>query len=69
MGQIKQISIRRLPKHVYIDLKILAMRRDRPLKIILWDAIRKHVDPIWDELSKTVVKGLEDAALLHKTGS
>lgn len=68
-GVMTQISIRCIPKTVYTELKILAIRESMPLKYIVWDALSRHIDPVWDKLSKAIKKGLEDAALLHKTGT
>jgi len=67
--KVKQISIRRLPHDTYTTLKILAIRENTSMKRLIWEALRDYVDPIWDELKHQIQKGLEDAALLHKTGS
>jgi len=67
--QMRQISVRRLPNDTYTTLRILAIRENTSMKLLIHDALRAYVDPIWDELKNQIKKGLEDAALLHKTGS
>lgn len=68
-GPVRQISIRRLPQDLYTNLRIIAIRDRTTMKGIVAEALRDYLDPIWNELEHQLQKGLDDAALLHKTGS
>lgn len=69
MGEIRQISIRYLPHDTYTTLRIFAIRENTSMKVLIFEALRDYVDPIWDVLKNQIKKGMEDAALLHKTGT
>lgn len=68
-GPVRQISIRRLPQELYTNLRIIAIRDRTTMKGIVAEALRDYLDPIWDEMEHQIQKGIDDAALLHKTGS
>ena len=68
-GPVRQISIRRLPSDLYTNLRIIAIRDRTTMKGIVAEALRDYLDPIWNELEHQIQKGLDDATLLHKTGS
>jgi len=68
-GPVRQISIRRLPNDLYTNLRIIAIRDRTTMKGIVAEALRDYLDPIWNELEHQIRKGLDDATLLHKTGS